>query len=372
MIAPTTEAELSEFLSDVSEPIRIVGGGTRLGLGNSVHAKKSLATSGLSGITLLEPAALTLVVQSGTPLKDVQKALNEVNQQLPFEPMDHCDLLGSEGNSTIGGVVACNISGSRRIQTGACRDSLIGVRFVDGMGTVIKNGGRVMKNVTGYDLVKLMAGSYGTLGVMTELSFKLLPKPEASASIILHGLNDERGISALCKALGSPNDVNGAAHLNDETLIRIEGFSGSVAYRTEALKKLFSGYEISVETNTNINNKLWNSIGNVSVFSKTKTSIWRLSVKPTSGPKIMETLLKSGIKAEAQYDWGGGLVYLSVPDNINIRDHLSDIQGHITLVRGNGGGAEAMPIQSKLIKGIEEGLRKKFDPRNILNVGIMG
>ena len=108
------------------------------------------------------------------------------------------------------------------------------------------------------------------------------------------------------------------------------------------------------------------------VFSKTKTSIWRLSVKPTSGPKIMETLLKSGIKAEAQYDWGGGLVYLSVPDNINIRNHLSDIQGHITLLRGNGGGAEAMPIQSKLIKGLEEGLRKKFDPRNILNVGIMG
>ena len=166
MIAPTTEAELSEFLSDASEPIRIIGGGTRLDLGNTIQSKKNLVTSGLSGITLLEPAALTLVVQSGTPLKDVQKALNEVNQQLPFEPMDHCDLLGSEGDSTIGGVVACNISGSRRIQTGACRDSLIGVRFVDGMGTVIKNGGRVMKNVTGYDLVKLMAGSYGTLYIM--------------------------------------------------------------------------------------------------------------------------------------------------------------------------------------------------------------
>lgn len=372
MIAPTTEAELAEFLSNASEPLRIIGGGTRQDLGNSVQAKKNISTSKLTGITLLEPAALTLVVRSGTPLKDIQKALNEVNQQLPFEPMDHSDLLGSVGDSTIGGVVACNISGSRRIQTGACRDSLIGVRFVDGMGTIIKNGGRVMKNVTGYDLVKLMAGSYGTLGIMTELSFKLLPKPEATSSIILHGLNDEHGVSALCKALGSPNDINGAAHLKNETLLRIEGFSGSVAYRTEALKKLFTGYEISVETNIDKNKKIWNSIGNVSIFSKTKTSIWRISVKPTSGPKIIETLSKSGIKAEAQYDWGGGLIYLSVPDNINIRDYLSNIQGHVTLIRGNGGGAGVMPVQNKVVKEIEEGLREKFDPRKILNAGIMG
>ena len=371
MIAPTTEAELSDFLSEASEPVRIIGGGTRQNLGNSVKAKKKLTTAGLTGITLLEPAALTLVVRSGTPLKEVQKALNEVNQQLPFEPMDHCDLLGSTGETTIGGVVACNISGSRRIQTGACRDSLIGVRFVDGMGTIVKNGGRVMKNVTGYDLVKLMAGSYGTLGVMTELSFKLLPKPEATASIKLHGLSDQDGIAALCKALGSPNDVNGAAHLNNETLIRIEGFSGSVEFRIEALKKLFPNFEISVETNSAKNKEIWSSIGNVSVFSKTATSIWRLSVKPTSGPKIVDTLLKAGIKADAQYDWGGGLVYLSVPDNIDIRNHLSNIQGHITLVRGNGGGADAMPVQNSLIKEIEEGLRKKFDPREILNTGIM-
>ena len=372
MISPSSEVELSELLLDSSEPIRIIGGGTRQNLGNNVQSKKNISTSKLTGITLLEPAALTLVVRSGTPLAVVKKSLDEVNQQLPFEPMDHCDLLGSSGYSTIGGVVACNISGSRRIQTGACRDSLIGVRFVDGMGAIIKNGGRVMKNVTGYDLVKLMAGSYGTLGVMTELSFKLLPKPEATATIILHGLNDEEGVAALCKALGSPNDVSGAAHFNNETLIRIEGFTGSISYRIETLKKLFSKYEISVVTDTKKNKELWNSIGNVSTFSKTETSIWRLSVKPTSGPKIMDTLLKSGIKAEALYDWGGGLIYLSVPDNINIRDHLFGMQGHITLVRGNGGGAKVMPLKNNLITEIEEGLRNKFDPRKILNVGIMG
>ena len=372
MITPKTEDEVSEFLVNTSKSVRIVGGGTRQGLGNYVGPEVKLSTLGLTGITLLEPAALTLVVRAGTPLAEVQEALAAENQQLPFEPMDHTSLLGTQGVSSIGGVVACNISGSRRIQAGACRDSLIGVRFVDGMGTIVKNGGRVMKNVTGYDLVKLMAGSYGTLGVMTELSFKLLPKPEASATITLHGLSDADGIAALCRALGSPNDVNGAAHLDGKTFIRIEGFKGSIAYRSEALKSLFSDSEVTVETNLDNNSKLWKSVGDVDIFAKMKTSIWRLSVKPTKGPEIVEHLRKGGIKLEAQYDWGGGLVYLSVADDIDIRDYLVEMQGHATLVRGNGGGAAAMPIQNKLVTKIEAGLRAKFDPRELLNKGIMG
>jgi len=245
MITPTTEAELANAIREAENPLRIVGGGTRQKLGNDVQSDDQISTASLTGITLLEPEALTLVVRAGTPLSDVQAALDAEGQQLPFEPMDHRSLLGSVGETTIGGVVACNISGSRRISAGACRDSLIGVRFVDGSGTIIKNGGRVMKNVTGYDLVKLMAGSYGTLGVMTELSFKLLPKPDHSATIILHGLDEVGGIAALSKALGSPNDVTGAVYVDGQALIRIEGFEKSVAYRVEALKKLFSSSEIS-------------------------------------------------------------------------------------------------------------------------------
>ncbi len=161
-----------------------------------------LETGGLSGISLYEPGALTIVAGAGTPLAEVQAALAGEGQHLPFEVPDMGGLLGRAGASTIGGVVAANASGPRRVQAGACRDSLIGVRFVDGIGTVVKNGGRVMKNVTGYDLVKLMAGSHGTLGVLSEVSFKVLPRPETAATVVLHGLDDAAGVAALSRALG--------------------------------------------------------------------------------------------------------------------------------------------------------------------------
>jgi len=372
MISPTSEAELSDAIRNAKNPLRIVGGGTRQTLGNSVHSDASVSTGGLTGITLLEPEALTLVVRAGTPLSHVQAALDAQGQQLPFEPMDHSALLGSTGDTTIGGVVACNISGSSRISAGACRDSLIGVRLVDGCGTIIKNGGRVMKNVTGYDLVKLMAGSYGTLGVMTELSFKLLPKPDHSATVILRGLDEPEGIEALAKALGSPNDVTGAAYVDGRALIRIEGFEKSVGYRAEALKKLFSPIEISVETDTQKNAGLWASIGNAVYISQYAGNIWRLSVKPTDGPKVVARIRAAGHTVQAQYDWGGGLIYIASQADVNVRALMGTIQGHATLIRGDIQGVPRMHPQLTPIANIESGLRAKFDPRGILNTGIMG
>ncbi|MEL7414796.1 MAG: FAD-binding protein, partial [Pseudomonadota bacterium] len=215
-LSPTTEDALSAAIADAraaSTPLEIVGGGTRLGLGKPVQASDQLSTRGLSGITLYEPGALTLVAQAGTPLAEIEEALARENQRLAFEPMDHRALLGSEGEPTIGGVVAANVSGPRRVQAGACRDSLIGVRFVDGRGTVLKNGGRVMKNVTGYDLVKLMAGSYGTLGILTEVSFKVLPAPEARQVLLFDGLDVAQAVACMTEAMGSPYDLSGAAHL---------------------------------------------------------------------------------------------------------------------------------------------------------------
>lgn len=372
MIAPKTEAELSEYLAAVTEPVRIIGGGTRQSLGNPVLAAQKLCTKSFAEIMLFEPAALTLVVQAGTSVAEIQKTLLAENQRLPFEPMDHRTILGSHGSATIGGVVASNTSGPRRIQAGACRDSLIGVRFIDGAGKVVKNGGRVMKNVTGYDLVKLMAGSYGTLGVMTELSFKLQPVPETCTTIILHEPDEQNGIAALCKAMGSPNDVTGAAYIDGNAYIRIEGLNGSVAYRTEALKSMFASQEISIENDTHKNTQLWKSIADVAAFANTKTDIWRVSVRPTDGPKMVQHLRASGVSLKAQYDWCGGLVYLSVENDVNIREHLAGMQGHATLIRGNGGGAMALPQQNKIVSGIEAGLRNKFDPRGVLNTGIMG
>ena len=368
---PTSEQELSDAIKSADASLRITGGGTRQGLGHVVDATDELHTTGLTGITLLEPAALTLVVRAGTPLGDVQTVLDAENQQLAFEPMDHRVLLGTSGVPTIGGAVACNISGPRRIQAGACRDSLIGVRFVDGAGNIVKNGGRVMKNVTGYDLVKLMAGSFGTLGVMTELSFKLAPKPAHVATIFVHGVDDKMGVAMLSRALGSPNDVTGAAVVDGSALVRIEGLPKSVEYRTEALKSLFKDQDVTT-IGTQESRVLWKSVGDVAPFSNREGAVWRLSVKPTDGPVIIGQLRDAGITLDAHYDWGGGLVYLLVDGDINLRDYLDAMVGHASLIRGNGGGASRIQRQNALVEKLETGLRARFDPRGILNTGIMG
>src|SRR6056297_298318 len=241
-MTPKTEAELAEIITGAEGPLRIEGGGTRA-LGRASNGAR-LSTSGLTGIELYEPGALTLVAKAGTPLAEIEATLEAEGQRLAFEPMDHRGLLGTAGTPTIGGVVAANVSGPRRIQAGACRDFLLGVRYVDGQGRLIRNGGRVMKNVTGYDLVRLMAGSRGTLGVLTEVALKVLPAPRASGVLTCEGLDDATAVSALCRALGSPYEVTGAAHLParqggaPETLIRLEGFADSVAYRAGRVQAL--------------------------------------------------------------------------------------------------------------------------------------
>src|SRR6056297_261805 len=234
-MTPQTEAELAEIIKQAEGPLRVEGGSTRPIGGASNGAR--LSTAAMTGIETYEPGALTLVVRAGTPVAEVEAALDAEGQRLAFEPMDHRGLLETQGTPTIGGVVAANVSGPRRIQAGACRDFLLGVRYVDGQGRVIRNGGRVMKNVTGYDLVRLMAGSYGTLGVLTEVALKVLPRPRSTGVLRLEGLNDAQAITALSRTLGSPYEVTGAAHLQrDEsgapvTMIRLEGFENSVAYR---------------------------------------------------------------------------------------------------------------------------------------------
>ena len=196
-MAITSEETLVDAVKGAAGPISVQGGGTR-GL---PATGQIMRVAGLQGITLYEPGALTLVAKPGTPVAEIEEALAAENQRLAFEPMDHRGLLGTSGTPTIGGVMAGNISGPRRISVGAARDFLLGVRFVDGRGAVVKNGGRVMKNVTGYDLVKLMAGSYGTLGVLSEVSMKVLPRPETQSTLVLHGLDDGAAVAAMARAL---------------------------------------------------------------------------------------------------------------------------------------------------------------------------
>ncbi|MCA0940389.1 FAD-binding protein [Salipiger pacificus] len=362
---PTSEDDLAEAVRGAHAALSIRGGGTRT-IGTAEG--ELLETGGLSGVTLYEPGALTLVAKAGTPLTEVEAALDAENQRLAFEVPDMRGLLGTRGESTLGGIVAANASGPRRIASGACRDFLLGVRFVDGAGTVVSNGGRVMKNVTGYDLVKLMAGSHGTLGVLTEVSFKVLPKPEAAATLALHGLSDAEAVAAMAAALGSPYDVSGAAHdpAAGRTLLRIEGFTRSVAYRLEQLKALFPGHEITEETEAAAVAALWAAVRDVAPLQGRTGDVWRLSCKPSDAPELAARL-----RAEALlYDWGGGLVWALLPDGTDARARLGAFAGHATRVRGAGRPAAFHPDPAP-VAALAEGLRRRFDPRGVLNPGLM-
>jgi glycolate oxidase FAD binding subunit len=371
MLSPATETEIREMVAAAAGPLRVMGGGTRP-VGAPV-AGEVLSVAGLTGIELYEPGALTIVAKAGTPLAEVEAALAAEGQRLPFEPMDHRALLGTEGAPTIGGVVAANASGSRRIQAGAARDSLIGVRFVDGSANIIKNGGRVMKNVTGYDLVKLMAGSWGTLGILTEVAFKVLPAPEAAATLALEGLSDLQAVEAMASALGSPFEVTGAAHLPAEarTLLRIEGFSASVAYRAERLATLLSAFgnvEVSRDAAEVVDT--WRRLCDVTAFSGRPGDVWRMSVTPSDGPGIAA---RTG--GEVIYDWGGGLIWALVAEGTDLRARLGAFAGHATMIRASEETrariAPFQPEPAPLAK-LSRGLREKFDPRGILNPGLMG
>lgn len=391
MMIVKTEQDLAEAVKSAKGSLRIRGGGTR-DIGNPVNGDE-LSTAGLNGITLYEPGALTIVAQAGTPVADIEAALDDENQRLAFEPMDHRTLLGSTGTPTIGGVVATNASGPRRISVGACRDHLLGVRFVDGAGTIIKNGGRVMKNVTGYDLVKLMAGSYGTLGVLSEVSLKVLPKPETETTLVLHDLSLSDSVAAMSAALGSPFEVTGAAlHLpstkdatpnavGEQTCIRIEGFEASVEYRFGKLKELLGKFGDVSRVDRANSAALWREIRDVSIFTDRK-AVTRVSIKPSAAPMFAERL-KQTHNADLVMDWGGGLMWFGVRADVDdceaihatLQAMVAAESGHATLIKGALKLRETMPVfqpENPTVSMLSRGLRAKFDPRGILNAGLMG
>ncbi len=373
---PTSEKELAEVVKASAAKgtaLHIRGGGTRSGLGHGVTGE-ALDTTAIKGVSLYEPGALTIVAATGTPLEEIERTLAKEKQRLPFEPMDHRALYGSNGKPTIGGVVAANVSGPRRIQAGACRDSLIGVRFVDGEGTIIKNGGRVMKNVTGYDLVKLMAGSHGTLGVLSEVAFKVLPMPEAGATVVVDGLDNATAVDAMSAALTAPYDVNGAAHVPGKgTYVRVEGFEGSVKYRAQQLKDLLGRFgDVQIVADQAKSQELWQQIRDVEHVSSGKGDVWRISVKPSDGAKLADLF---GKQADLQFDWGGGLVWAGVAAGTAVRRLMNGIEGHATLMRGSEKTRKKLGVfhpEAAPLAKISAGLRNKFDPGGILNPGRMG
>jgi glycolate oxidase FAD binding subunit len=389
IFSPGSEAEAAENINAAraaKRPLGIEGGRTRAGLGRAAQAEATLSTGALTGITLYEPAELVIAARAGTPLAEIEATLAARGQMLPFEPMDHRALLGTQGAPTMGGITACNISGPRRIQAGACRDHLIGVRLVNGRGEVVKSGGRVMKNVTGLDLVKLNCGAYGTLGLLTEVTYKVLPKPEIAGTLALFGLDDARAIEAMSRALGSPFEISAAAHLpagigsaKSRTLLRIENFAHSVDYRLREVQKLLAGFGDGLRLIEGEADALWRDIRDCRFFAEPRErAVWRISTAPARAAALVSRV-KRELDFSHFYDWGGGLVWLSVGEANDagastIRAALASTGGHATLVRGSPDLRSRIdvfePLAAPLMK-ITADIKASFDPDAILNPGRM-
>jgi glycolate oxidase FAD binding subunit len=389
VISPATETEVAASIIAARaerRPFTIVGGGTRSGLGRPVETSDVLSTQKLRGISLYEPAELVIAARAGTPLADVEAQLAAHRQRLPFEPMDHRTLLGSRGEPTIGAIAACNLSGPRRIQAGAARDHLIGLRLVNGRGETIKAGGRVTKNVTGLDLVKLNGGAHGTLGVLTEVTFHVLPCPDHEQTLVLAGLDDAQGLAALSAALTSPFQPTGAAHLpagladaRALTLIRIEGDGTSVPYRIDALRTLLKGFGGGDVLDEGATAKIWQSIRDCSFLTEPRdAAIWRLSVAPSHGAEVVAEIRRS-LEVRAFFDWGGGLIWLATPATGDagaalIRQAVAPFGGHVTLVRAPLETRKATPVFQPLaepLMTLTAGIKASFDPDRLINPGLM-
>ncbi len=388
MLAPASEAEAAARVAEAfsrKSSLSIAGGGTKRAMGRPVTASTEISTRGLTGVTLHEPAEMVMSARAGTPLAAIESELAAKGQMLSFEPPDLRALLGASGEPTIGGAVALNMSGPRRIQSGACRDSLIGVRYINGRGEIIRTGGRVMKNVTGLDVVKLQAGAWGTLGLMSEVTFKVSPCPETSATVLLEGLDDLTAIRALTAAVTSPFEVSGAAHLpaggvnKSRTLVRIEHFAPSVAYRTGEIARLWRTYGAAAILDDAASRILWRDIAQVRHFTHASLdAVWRISMKPTQSPAFVAALPPGLVKRHA-YDWGGGLVWLAVAQDHDcgaqvIRATLARFGGYALLVRADAGMREridVLPPLPQALARLQERVRLSIDPAGLFNPGRM-
>jgi glycolate oxidase FAD binding subunit len=378
-LRPSSTAELSDIVRSASadrRPLDIRGGGTRAGIGRPVQAAATLDMTALTGITLYEPAEMVIAARAGTPLTEIESALATKGQMLAFEPMDHRPLLGTSGEPTIGGIVAANVSGPRRIMSGACRDALIGAKFVNGRGEEIVSGGRVMKNVTGYDLLKVQAGAFGTLGVLTEVTFKVTPVAPDSASLVFEGLGFADAVRLMSDALGSPFEVSAAAYLPGEpsrTALRLEHFAESITYRYDRLVAELRAYGTPRRLAREGSETLWHAVRTVAPLAGGGDPVWRVSVAPTKASSVVATAEAVGARLSLA-DWGGGLLWLEGSDGGALRAALRATGGHATLSRGGDAfrlAVDPFEPQSEALMQLTKGLKATFDPAGIFNPGRM-
>jgi glycolate oxidase FAD binding subunit len=387
------ESAISTAIADAAaagEPLLIAGSGTKLGMLRPVQAARSISTRDHTGITLYSPQELVISARAGTPLHALEAALAERGQHLISEPPDLSALLRAPDRpQTIGGIVATNLSGPRRVAWGATRDHVLGLRAVTGWAEVIHSGGRVLKNVTGLDLCKLLSGSHGTLGVITEATLKVLPAPEATGTLLLPGLDAMAGVAALAAGLGSPFSVSGAAWLPAEcaarvaelaplgrsvALLRIEDFARSVAYRTEKLRQTlaFSQAEILDDPTSRA---VWRAVRDAVPLPAVPTdAVWRVSVRPSAGPGVLSAVAPAGVRG--YLDWGGGLVWLAGPAetaaHAAVESAARAARGTWMLLRAPESlrtAVRVVPPEPPPLAAITRRVKAALDPRGVLNPG---
>ena len=391
-LLPQSEAEVQAAVADAlarSSTLAVEGLGSKRGLGRPMQAVETLSLRALSGIVTYEPEELILTAQAGTPRDVIEATLAQRGQFLAFEPPDFSALFGSDSAGTLGGLVACNLSGPRRFAAGAARDFVLGLRAVSGRGEVFKAGGRVVKNVTGYDLPKLLTGSHGTLAVLTELTLKVLPAPEETETLVLRGLPDAQALGLLRGAISLSVEPTGLAHLpgvvapslgetSALTLFRLEGPAPSVKDRSARLRDwLVAQGAPAVETRDNAP-ALWRALRDALPFAgevRRDDLIWRLSLPPASAATVGARLAALPDVAFF-YDWAGGLIWVAAPAALpaaSIRDALQG-EGHATLFRAPDSIRALMPVfppQADGVAALSRRIKDQFDPRGILNPGRM-
>ncbi len=398
-LRPATDWELASMVASCggrNQPVEIVGNGTKRNAGRPMQTAATITTKGLRTIKLYEPTELVMSAEAGTPLSLIEAELAACNQMLAFEPIDLAPAVGGpHAQQTIGGVFAANLSGPRRIVAGAARDHLIGIRGVNGRAELFKSGGRVMKNVTGYDIARGLSGSWGTLAFLTEVTFKVLPWPEAAVTLIYPGLTDDLAVELMCAAMGTPFEVSGAVHLSATlaerlttrpagvnatalTAVRLENFVSSVLYRKERLAEVLMVYGAPLELDYEASLNFWTELRRLSVLSDHASALWRISTSPKNSAKLVAAIRKH-MSAEAYYDWSGGLIWLEVPATADagasdIRRAVAVHGGHATLVRAEHAIRSAVEVfqpQSPVLERITRNLKSAFDPQGILNPGRM-
>ncbi len=373
--APKTETELAEVISS-GGPFGVEGLGSKRGYGRVAEGLPVLSLAGFHGVAVYEPDELILEAGTATPLRVIQKLLHGKNQMLAFEPPDYSHLWGTSHSGSLGGMLASALAGPRRIKAGSVRDHVLGVRGVTGRGEIFKAGARVVKNVTGYDMPKLMAGSFGTLAALTSVTFKVLPAPEVEETVLVSVRDDTEAMRVMSDALQSSAEISAAAHVPGEgTYLRFEGISVSVAARRD---RYVSALKLNCEViNAEPSRAIWAKIRDCNAIAHDSSrALWRISIAPTQGAVVAAHIAR---QTDARYffDWGGGLLWMSVPATGDggaglVRSAFTE--GHATLFAAPEELRQRVDVfqpQEPTLAALTARVKSALDPQGKLNPGRM-